>query len=334
MNNYPKTTRSFDLWFVTFGFWFMIGLFLDGWAHNHLVSSLETFFTPWHAVFYSGFGAVSALLVFRAIKNYFLGFRWPRLLPREYHLALWGVFIFFLSGIGDLLWHTIFGIEADVEALLSPTHLLLALGGVIMMCAPFHALWHRDIKEKPPTIAILLSVTFFFSLLTFMTQFTHPLHHPWMDIAFNTDPSDSGQAIGVASIIIQTGILMGVILTVLKRWQFPFLSFTFILGLNIILMSVLQDQFRFIPTFIISGLIIDILYKILKPKISNPVAIRIFATLMPMIIYSSYVITIFLTSGTWWSIHLWSGAIVISGIVGFLLSYLIIEPTQTEILNK
>ena len=27
---------------------------LDAWAHNN-VPGLETFFTPWHAVFYSGF---------------------------------------------------------------------------------------------------------------------------------------------------------------------------------------------------------------------------------------------------------------------------------------
>src|SRR5262249_25135566 len=28
--------------------WLTGGLFLDGWAHNHL-GSMETFFTPWHA---------------------------------------------------------------------------------------------------------------------------------------------------------------------------------------------------------------------------------------------------------------------------------------------
>jgi hypothetical protein len=36
--------------------WFTLGLFLDAWAHNNL-PGLETFFTPWHAVFYSGFAS-------------------------------------------------------------------------------------------------------------------------------------------------------------------------------------------------------------------------------------------------------------------------------------
>ncbi len=34
--------------------WLIIGVFVDGWAHMNL-AQLETFFTPWHALFYSGF---------------------------------------------------------------------------------------------------------------------------------------------------------------------------------------------------------------------------------------------------------------------------------------
>ena len=328
MNKYPKASSKFDLVFVFLSLWLTVGVFIDGWAHNHLSSTLETFFTPWHGIFYSGFGAVSFSIFFQAVKNYQAGFRWPYLLPREYHLAFFGLIIFFLAGAGDMLWHIVFGIEIDVEALLSPTHLLLALGGSIIMCAPFHALWHRDIKEKPPTVAILMSLVFFLSALTFMTQFASPMHRPWMDSNFITNPPDSGQALGVASIIIQTGIFMGIILAVLKKWRFPFGSFTFILGFNTILMSVFTDQYRFIPAFIISGFIIDILYKILVPGVSKSKAVHLFSILAPMVMYASYTITIFLTSGTWWSIHLWAGAIVMSGITGFLLSYLIVEPAS------
>lgn len=330
MNNYPKSSTTFDILFVVFGFWLSIGVFVDGWAHNHLSSTLETFFTPWHGIFYSGFAAISMLLIYRAFKNYKAGFRWPRLLPREYHLSFLGLLIFFFSGVGDMLWHIVFGIEVDVEALLSPTHLLIALGGALLMSAPLHALWHRDINEKPSALTVILSLTFFLSLLSFMTQFAHPLHHPWMDSNFITNPPDSGQAIGVASIIIQTGILMGIILTVLKRWKFPFGSFTLILGVNTILMSVLQDQYRFIPSFIVAGFLIDIIYKILQPEIYKPKTFRFFAALMPIIIYSIYTITIFVTSSTWWSIHLWAGAITMAGITGFLLSYLVVEPGSGE----
>jgi hypothetical protein len=38
--------------------WFTVGLFLDAYAHANL-PGLGTFFTPWHAVLYSGFAATA-----------------------------------------------------------------------------------------------------------------------------------------------------------------------------------------------------------------------------------------------------------------------------------
>lgn len=46
---------------VVFGIWMIIGLFLDGWSRNQ--DKPETFFTPWHGVLYSGFGAAIAWFV-------------------------------------------------------------------------------------------------------------------------------------------------------------------------------------------------------------------------------------------------------------------------------
>lgn len=43
--------------------WLVGGFLLDVWAHHNLPSTLETFFTPWHGVLYSGFLAVAAFLV-------------------------------------------------------------------------------------------------------------------------------------------------------------------------------------------------------------------------------------------------------------------------------
>jgi hypothetical protein len=38
--------------------WLVGGLFVDGWAHNTR-PRLESFFTPWHGLFYSGFAAAA-----------------------------------------------------------------------------------------------------------------------------------------------------------------------------------------------------------------------------------------------------------------------------------
>src|SRR3546814_9388797 len=46
---------------VAFGLWMVVGLFLDGWAHDN--AKPESFFTPWHGVLYSGFAASAAAAV-------------------------------------------------------------------------------------------------------------------------------------------------------------------------------------------------------------------------------------------------------------------------------
>ncbi|WP_164744347.1 hypothetical protein [Paenibacillus xylaniclasticus] len=45
-------------------------------------------------------------------------------------------------------WHTAFGIETDTAALLSPPHLTLLIGGVLIPSSPFRAVWN-DSPESP-----------------------------------------------------------------------------------------------------------------------------------------------------------------------------------------
>ena len=40
---------NFDFIAVLLTLWYMGGLFIDGWAHNHGLTDV-TFFTPWHAL--------------------------------------------------------------------------------------------------------------------------------------------------------------------------------------------------------------------------------------------------------------------------------------------
>ena len=60
---YPPDSRVFDFLSIATSVWFVAGIILDNWAHNHF-SSIETFFTPWHAVLYSGSIAVAGLIGF------------------------------------------------------------------------------------------------------------------------------------------------------------------------------------------------------------------------------------------------------------------------------
>src|SRR5260370_31896356 len=140
--------RRFDWIMDVVSVWWLGGLFIDGWAHSN-IPQLETFFTPWHAVLYSGYLAVTFTLLVKILLNLrqsalnaggsmpslvalvresLPDHRWLQAIPNGYELSVLGVAIFGVSGIGDLTWHLILGIERSTEALLSPTHLGLALG--------------------------------------------------------------------------------------------------------------------------------------------------------------------------------------------------------------
>ena len=89
------------------GVWISAGFFLDAWAHGHV--PVETFFTPYHAVFYTGLLAVAIVLAAFVLRYRSYGYAWVNAVPRAYRLAMLGIPIFLAGGIGDLIWHRLLG---------------------------------------------------------------------------------------------------------------------------------------------------------------------------------------------------------------------------------
>src|SRR5215831_18761197 len=107
------------------------------------------------------------------------GYDWRRALPAGYGLSFLGSLIFAAGGVGDILWHSLFGIERSIEALYSPTHLTLAVGSALIMSGPLRAAWRRPDGASSFTwrhqLPMLLSLTFMLSGFTFSAQVLHPL---------------------------------------------------------------------------------------------------------------------------------------------------------------
>ncbi len=348
-----RSDLRFDWTMVVVSIWWLGGLFIDGWAHSN-IPQLETFFTPWHAVFYSGYLAVVITLLVKIVLNLrqmaagahgevaslaalsrenLRGSRWTRAIPRGYGLSVLGIGIFLVSGIGDMTWHLIFGIERNTEALLSPTHLGLALGVGLALSGPLRAAWRRtgeasSWRHLGPAI---LSLTFTYSLLTFFTSYAYPLVIPWPIISSGTSPTR-----GITSILLQTGLMMSFMLLALRRWRLPFGVFTFLLGVNGTLMVAFAPRTAVIsiPTALLAGLAADLLYRWLQPSLQQPASVRLFAFLAPAIFYLLYFADLALVGPTLfhseiiWTVPFWAGTPVIAGIAGFLLSYVMIPPVQ------
>jgi hypothetical protein len=91
-----------DMITVLLSLWVLLGVFLDAWAHNNL-AQLETFFTPWHAVLYSGFVALAGWICWLLWHGVRDGRRGIAAVPVGYALAVLGAPLFALAGLGDYL---------------------------------------------------------------------------------------------------------------------------------------------------------------------------------------------------------------------------------------
>ncbi|MDQ4149995.1 MAG: hypothetical protein M3164_08425 [Actinomycetota bacterium] len=328
----PPSLR-FDWAATLLGLWLVGGLYLDGWAHTHGRVD-QSVFTPWHGVLYSGFLALAALYVLTLARNHSADMNWRRALPPGYDLSLLGVGIFVAGGVGDTIWHLILGIEMSVDALYSPTHLGLALGGVLMITGPIRSAFLRqDLPDRwSSRVPVVLSLTLVLSVFTFFSQIVHPLVNPEADGAAPGDARLTflNQALGVAGIMLQSIILVGIILLAARRIRLPFGSFILILGANAAGLSVLS---RTTPTSVIlaavvAGLVADLLLRWLDVHPgSDARSLRVFAFAVPSVYYLLYFLALLITTGVWWSVHLWMGSVILAGIVAWLLAYLVTAPT-------
>ena len=77
---------------------------------------------------------------------------------------------------------------------------------------------------------------------------------------------------------------------------------------------------------VLAGIAADLLLKWLKPSSARPNELRLFAFLVPLILFLFYFLDLMITRGILWSIHLWLGSCVMAGFVGLVLSYLLVAP--------
>ena len=186
---YPASSVGFDLFGLIFLLVFQIGGYVDGWAHNTL-AVVETFFTPWHAILYAGFALSALYILIPLFRNRAKGYAWTHAVPKGYFVSVIGIIIFGVFGFCDMIWHIVFGVEANIDAFMSPPHLGLFTGSLLMISGPVCALVSRNDSDKRSwsknAPAVLAMLTFFLSF-TFLLQ-------PWVAIGTSDAASVTGPA--------------------------------------------------------------------------------------------------------------------------------------------
>ena len=325
-----EVATGFDWLAVLLAGWLSAGLTLDLWAHHHRATTQESILTPWHAVLYLGFIASSVWLIAA----------WRRReLPNGYGLSLVGSAIFATGGTFDLLWHTLLGVELEIEAAVSPPHLLLVAGGALILSGPLRAAWLRS-GTRPQLFTFMptvLSLAFTLALLWSLTEYVNAFTNPWAsipqrlkaEIGFGPIPDSVLHALGLAGVIVQSLLVVGATLVLVMRWRLPPGSLTLAFTTATVLLSFSHDRYEFIVTAFIAGLFADLLVDNMRPELERPGWLRSYALLVPAILFTVYFLTIEGVGGrVWWSMSLTVGAIALASAVGLGVAELVITTAR------
>jgi hypothetical protein len=221
----------------------------------------------------------------------------------------------------------LFGFETGMETLLSPTHMLLFIGWSLIALGPARAVAKRGTK---PTFLHLLpglfSWTIFANVLAFAGMAYFPtVNNPWMLGEWRTSVEWYGQSLGVMGVMMQSALLVGTSLWLVHNFRLPVGAFTFFFTLFATLTTITSLEPQFIIAFVITGILLDVLYQVLKPNAKRKAQLYSFGFLLPVIFWTSfyaYAIATNLKGGVWYTNYVWTGSIVEAGIVGLLVTVL------------
>jgi hypothetical protein len=314
--------------------WLSGGIMLDAWYHFH--STVETFFEPAHALLYTGLLASYVFTAFELRAMQRRGWRWPQMVPLGYRGTMLGLVLTLAGGAADMLKHTFWGFEEGFNALLSPTHLLIGAGMVMIVTGPIRS----ALRTKPPPstwagqVGLILSAASMMELIHWATQFIFlseaeafnaplaPYSIPHQTLTLLTLQYDK-QGIGLLAVIVQSIIVAGFFLYVARRIRLVRGGFTlmFVAGNAFIAAADSNYAGQFFAVLVaslIAGGVADAF------KIEPGCQPRRWATAAFVVpaAYWSVLLTVltFTMGGIWWSPDVTSGSIVFAGLIGLFLN--------------
>lgn len=176
-----------DLVAATLGLLTVGGLYADGWAHLN-VGGLETFFTPWHALLYGNFTLLVAWIGWSTWRHRPGDGARRGVIPTGYGLGVVGIMLFALGGVLDMVWHLLFGIEVGIEALVSPTHLVLLIGAALLLSSPIRSAMADRSPSALHSWAVVLGVASVAALAAFFLSYLSVFTEPQSTLPLTTIP--------------------------------------------------------------------------------------------------------------------------------------------------
>ncbi|MFI5890246.1 hypothetical protein ACIA5D_09000 [Actinoplanes sp. NPDC051513] len=301
--------------------WLVTGLQLDAYAHA-TTPELETFWTPWHAVLYSGIAASGLTLV------WLLRPRLPRIptyetvlaLPNALRVPILGMAFLLVGGGIDTLWHNVFGIEQGLEIFVSPSHEFIILGMVLVAAGP-------ALMTTAPRLSIadgtLVTIS---ALLTVLPLHIYSLHANVLGTIYFGDGENpvriySEDAQIFHGYVFTTALLLVPIILIGRRWPLPPGVPTVLVAVPALamhLMFLTDEPWWMSVTIAASAAGAELVIRVVAPLVPAPssMAWLLLGLIAPPLVWGTLFVVADVEVGVGWNVHVVSGLLTYVALTG------------------
>jgi hypothetical protein len=235
MGKLPRVGEArYNVFVLLLGLWCLAGLLIDATAHLSGVVD-DTFFTEWHALWYSGATAYGAYIFYAVLPEGGIAELVRRPfgvlgdIAPQHRAGVWGIIIFGAAGFGDMIWHELLGVETSLDILLSPTHIGLFAGLALSVSGPMWSAW-ADEKSGTEGFTSQLLLAFgvgaAWTVLLILTRFSHLWIAPLEQVCYAPKGAlgcesryEDALQMGLNMVYVQAMMTAGALLLFLRRWQ-------------------------------------------------------------------------------------------------------------------
>ncbi|MCB1038620.1 MAG: hypothetical protein KDA94_03665 [Acidimicrobiales bacterium] len=308
-----------------------VGLAGDIARHLQSPDSLNgDFLSGWHLVLYGGVTAVGVWLGIGAIQHglrFLVTARWTTT----------GFAMLAFGGVADSVWHAAFGTEANVEALVSPPHLVVFAGLAFLLTSPIVIVWRRPTRRLgvAASITVLSSMTTAVLVTSLFTGFLSPLasgmtlSQGYVEPMVGESAVDYDQVRGLGIAVWTAVVLMSALVLLLVRFRpVPLLTglAVFLCGAPALAISEPTLTKPLVAGYAVAGLVTELaLWALGRPTLGRAGA-AIMGAVVPASMWATNFAVLHQEGRLLWTQSMWGGTILLSAMVGAAVGSLVALP--------
>jgi len=291
------------------------------------------FLSGWHLVLYGGVTTVALWLGVGALRHG-PAFVWSA------GTTTIGFLLLAFGGVFDSIWHAQFGTEANVEALVSPPHLTVFAGLAFLLASPVVVLWRRPARRLGwvASIVALVSVVTTILVISLFTGYLSPLasgmslSYGYIEPMVGETINDYDQVRGLGIVVWTTAVLVAAFTVVLVRFRpMPGLltASIFLCGAPALLLTDPRTIKPLVIGYLVAGVATEAVTAIAGKPTLGRLAASVAGALLGTVLWLATFLLLRSEDRLVWSTSMWTGAVVLSGLIGAATAALVALPAPT-----